>query len=479
MARLREAALVVDHLLGVAVVRVDEHVRVQLQEARQDPADACVRHLDGLRGGGLVARVAHHVAVRVVDDDEAVGVVLQALQQFVRHVVGVHLRMGGERGGIEAALHLHLVLARAGRCRLAVEEARDMAELLRLGEAQLADAGLRDDLAEEVRHAAARAHRAEQVVLELVPVAREAEEGDLRARTAHAGVVVAHERLGELDRAVLAVVRVHHDVAVLHARVVAHDVAGNVLVGHRRAVGRLARGVLVLDARLDGRRPPALAADDAVVGFARERPVLHAVHAVVAAHRGADHGVADGGEFLLQAGDVFERRARRRVAAVEERMDDDAALRELGARAPHELEEVFLVGVNALVLQKAEEVELRVVLLPVCDEVLPLRALEELTRGESVVDALQLLHDDAPGAHVEVADFGGALVAVGEAHGLAAAVQEAVRIARPDLVDDGRLRRHHRVPVGTRVHAPAVADDQDNRSHFVVSFSLSRFALSG
>ena len=122
-------------------------------------------------------------------------------------------------------------------------------------------------------------------------------------------------------------------------------------------------------------------------------------------------------------------------------MDDDAALRELGARAPHELEEVFLVGVNALVLQKAEEVELRVVLLPVRDEVLPLRALEELARGESVVDALQLLHDDAPGAHVEVADFGGALVAVGEAYGLAAAVQEAVRIARPDLVDDGRLRR--------------------------------------
>ena len=94
-----------------------------------------------------------------------------------------------------------------------------MAELLRLGEAQLADAGPGDDLAEEVVHAAAGAHRAEEVVVELVPVAREAEERHLRARGALARVVVADERLRELDGAVLAVVRVHDAVAVAHAGV--------------------------------------------------------------------------------------------------------------------------------------------------------------------------------------------------------------------------------------------------------------------
>ena len=235
---------------------------------------------------------------------------------------------------------------------------------------------------QKVVHSTARAHRAEEVVLELVPVAREAEVRHLRTRAALASVVVADKRLGELDRAVLAVVGVHHDVAVLHAGVVADDVARDVLVGHGRPVGRLAALVLRLDALLDRRGLLALAADDAVVRLARELPVLHAVHAVVAAHRGADRGAPDSGELgfeagdVLQgrtrrrvaaveermnddveAGDVLQGRTRRRVAAVEERMNDDAPFGELLARTLHQLEEMLLVGVNSLVLEKPEEME--------------------------------------------------------------------------------------------------------------------------
>ena len=123
---------------------------------------------------------------------------------------------------------------------------------------------------------------------------------------------------------------------------------------------------------------------------------------------------------------------------------------------------------RTLVLQEAEEVQQAAVLLPVRDEVLPLRALEKLAAGKSVVDALQLLHDDAARAHVQVAHLARALVAVGQAHGLAAAVQQAVRIARPYLVDDGRLRRRHGIAVVADVHAPPVANDQYNWSHFLL-----------
>ena len=126
---------------------------------------------------------------------------------------------------------------------------------------------------------------------------------------------------------------------------------------------------------------------------------------------------------------------------------------------------MLLVGVNALVLEKAEEVELRVVLLPLRNHVLPLRALEEVAGRKAVVDALELLDYDPARAHVEMADFGRALVAVGKAHRLAAAVEEAVRIASADLVNDGRLRPVHGIAVLTRVDAPAVADDENNRSH--------------
>ena len=453
------------------MVGVDEHVRVEFEQTRQNLADALVRHLDRLRRGLQVARVADHVAVRVVYDDEPVGVVLQAAEQFVRHVVGVHLGVRGERRGVEARFHLDLVFALGRRRGLAVEETRDVAELLGLREAELADASLRDDLAEEVIHAAARAHRAEQVVLELVPVAREAEERHLRPRTALARIIVAHERLRQLNGAVLTVVRVHDDVAILHARIVANHVAGDVFVGHRRTVGRLTVFIFRLHRLLDRRGLLALAADDAVVGLARERPVLHAIHAVVATHRRADLRIADGGEFLFQAGDVFERRTRRRVAAVEERMNDDTPFGELLTGAAHQLEKVFLMGVNALVLQKPEEVELRVVLLPVLDEVRPLRGLEEFARRKAVVNALQFLNDDASCPHVEVADFGTALIAVGQPDRLAAAVQQTVRITGANLVDDGRLRTVNGVAVLTGVDAPAVANNQNYGSHFILLLS--------
>ena len=151
-------------------------------------------------------------------------------------------------------------------------------------------------------------------------------------------------------------------------------------------------------------------------------------------------------------------------------MHDDLPLGEFLTCALHQLEEVLLMGVDALVLEESEEMELRVVLLPVGDEVRPLLALEELAGRESVVDALQLLDDDPARAHVEVADFGRALIAVRQPNRLAAAVEKAVRIPRPNLVDDGRLRPVHRVPLLALVHTPAITNDQNYRSH--LSFLL-------
>ena len=150
---------------------------------------------------------------------------------------------------------------------------------------------------------------------------------------------------------------------------------------------------------------PSYAGHYAIVRLARKLPVLDAVHAVVTAHGRSDGRVAHGGQLLLEAGHVLQRGARRRVASVKERMHDDAPLGELGARTLHELEKMLLVGVHALVLEQPEEVELRIVLLPLGNQVLPLGALEELAGGKPVVDALKLLYDDASRAHVEVADL--------------------------------------------------------------------------
>jgi hypothetical protein len=59
----------------------------------------------------------------------------------------------------------------------------------------------------------------------------------------------------------------------------------------------------------------------------------------------------------LQFGDVFGARFRGGVAAVQEGVDHDAAVRVFLPRAAHDLEEMLLVGVDAFVLEKSEEVE--------------------------------------------------------------------------------------------------------------------------
>ena len=70
--RVRLAGLVVEHLLGVAVVGGDEELPADGTQRGVDAPEALVERLDGLDGGVEVARVTHHVAVGEVADDRVV-----------------------------------------------------------------------------------------------------------------------------------------------------------------------------------------------------------------------------------------------------------------------------------------------------------------------------------------------------------------------------------------------------------------------
>jgi len=130
---------------------------------------------------------------------------------------------------------------------------------------------------------------------------------------------------------------------------------------------------------------------------------------------------------------------------------------------------MLLMGVDALVLKEAEEMELGIILLPVLDEITPLLVLKEIAGGEPVVDALQFLNDDAPGAHIEVADFRRTLVTVGKTYSLAAAVEKTMGIAGADLIDNGRFGAINAIAVLALVNTPTVTDDEYYRSHFYLS----------
>ena len=67
-------------------------------------------------------------------------------------------------------------------------------------------------------------------------------------------------------------------------------------------------------------------------------------------------------------------------------MHNNLALREFLASLAHELEEMLLMRKHAFVLKETEEMERRIVVLPVRDESLPLRALEEFAGRKTIGD---------------------------------------------------------------------------------------------
>ena len=192
----------------------------------------------------------------------------------------------------------------------------------------------------------------------------------------------------------------HHGVAILHTRIVADDIAGDVLVRHLRPVGSLAGFIFRLHGLFSRCGLLALCGNDALVCFRSEFPVLGAIHSIVASHDRADHSIADGRKLLVETGDIFQRRTGRRVASVKERMHNNLAFRELLARLTHKLEEMLLMSMHTFILKESEKMERRVVALPVRDECLPLCALEEFAGGKAVVNALEFLNNDTSRAHV-------------------------------------------------------------------------------
>ena len=88
------------------------------------------------------------------------------------------------------------------------------------------------------------------------------------------------------------------------------------------------------------------------------------------------------------------------------------------------------------------------------------RILMERARTDGAVHPHQILVDDAARADREVADLGVPHLSVGQADRLARGGERRVRVARPEIVEDGRLGELDRVARPGWREAPAVEDDE-------------------
>jgi hypothetical protein len=96
-------------------------------------------------------------------------------------------------------------------------------------------------------------------------------------------------------------------------------------------------------------------------------------------------------------------------------VDDHLAVRVIGAGARHDFKQVCLVRMNALVLEQPQQMEPAFLLAPGAHQGHPLAAFEERAVAQGVVNALQLLQNNATGAYVQMSDFTRPLVSFRQA----------------------------------------------------------------
>ena len=209
-------------------------------------------------------------------------------------------------------------------------------------------------------------------------------------------------------------------------------------------------GLAALVGRGDGvggaRRREAVAVDERVVGELDAVPARVAVHGVVAAADGGDSARSRSPSMCSSISARYSGRApRRRVAAVEEGVHDEVG-HALAARQVDARLEVAEVGVHAAVRDETHEVE-RGCPSPALWRRPACRTGFSKKRAvvDRLADARQVLVDDAAGADVEVADLGVAHLPGGQADGRARRVERAVRVGRPEPVEDRRVGERHGV----------------------------------
>ena len=98
-----------------------------------------------------------------------------------------------------------------------------------------------------------------------------------------------------------------------------------------------------------------------------------------------------------------------------------------------------------------------------CDQLDQRRHLLDVAVGDSAADARQILHDDAAGADIEMADLGIAHLAAGQADVVARGAQKAVRPVLPQPVEGRRLGLADGVVGRIVAPTPAVQNDQHDR----------------
>ena len=414
----------VAHHLEVAVVGGDQQRAAGVAHRRRDRADRDVDRLGGLDRRGEVAGVADHVRIGdVADDRRRCRRARIASTSFCGHLRAAHLRLQVVGGDLRARHQDARPRPAYGVLAAAAEEEGDVRVLLGLGDAQLRQAVARRALRPACcagRRARTRPAPAASRRIRSGRRSATARRRGARSKPSKSG---AHERRGELARAVGAEVHEHHRVAVAHRRAAADHGRRDELVVLAARIGRA-------QARPAHRRRRARLSASTIASQARAHavPALVAVHRVVAA---ADAWRCARCRACVAAPPAGARRLGSAERGGMSRPSRKACTATCGTPSRRGQSSIAKMCVSWLCTPPGDSRPIRCsVPPPACAAA---QAAQQLGVGEEAavldrrVDAGQVLVDDAAGAEVHVADFGIAHLPVRQADVAAFGMDQRVR----------------------------------------------------
>ncbi len=446
----------VEHGLGVAVIRGDQHFAAVAAHRLDDPPEAFVEHFDRLGRRREIAGVADHVAVGVVADDRIEPAAGDRRHQLFGELVRAHLglQVVGRNFGRG---HQHALLAGIGGFDAAVEEIGDVRVLLGLGDAQLPEPLRGDVFAETVADVLRQECRRQREVRAVAGQrAVVTEFGNAAARkAAEPGI---GERARHLAGAVGAEIHEHHRITVAHRRGRRDRGRLHELVVLAARIGLLERGQRI--GRLVGR----LALREQVVGGLHAFPALVAVHRIVASDDGGNAPGLELRAFVPQQRDGRGSTPGWRVAPVEEGVH--AHVRDTGrGRQFDHGGDLQLVAVDPTRRQQPEDVQCRAIRARGGGSLIQHRIGEKLAVFNRGLNARVILVNHATRPDVEVADFGIAHLRGGQADPFFRGVDGGMRAGPPPDVPVRLARQADRVVVARLAVAEAVEYDQQRRRY--------------
>jgi hypothetical protein len=213
---------------------------------------------------------------------------------------------------------------------------------------------------------------------------------------------------------------------------------------------------------------------DGTVGLGDTVPALVAIHRVIATTHRCDRNGRR--QRRAQTLDVILSGARRRVSSIGKNMHDGgyASLREQRRQRSC----VVLMGMHAARRSQAKEVAGAAGLTQASDEVDQGGGRFDPAVGHRVVYALQILHDNAPGADVEMSHLGVSHLTRRQADVLARRLQQCVGAGAPQSVEVGRVRLTDSIVDRVFTPTPAVQNDQHHRPMSLHAPDLSRLTFN-